>query len=627
MKGKYNYRKVVLLLADIFIIITSGVLLNYALSLIGWIGPESSKGLLYYMIVNILTCVLLLVVCGAYTRLWRYFNIKDYIICGAAMAGGFTIGFLLLFLLGRRPRLIFWGLFFLTATVGILLFRYLFKRTFIDLTGIGYRENATRTLIVGAGQAGRMILREIQNADFDENNPSKNLLAVGFIDDDILKQGTKIDRLPVLGTSPEIERICAEYKIQTIIVAIPSCEEDEKRKILNFCSKTDCDIKVIPYLSELLFGDGNDLIAQAKEIKIEDLLGRKPIEFDRKKIRDFIRGKVCMITGGGGSIGSELVRQIAAYEPEQIIIIDIYENNAYDIQQGLVLEYGSELNLVTLISSVRDYDKMELIFRKYHPELVFHAAAHKHVPLMETVPEEAVKNNIFGTFNVAKLSQDYGVKKFVMISTDKAVNPTNVMGATKRACEMIIQYMAQNSTQTEYVTTRFGNVLGSNGSVIPLFRRQIESGNPVTVTHPDIIRYFMTIPEAVSLVLEAGAMAKGGEIFVLDMGAPVKITTLAENLIRMYGKVPYKDVPIVFTGLRPGEKLFEELLMDEEGLKSTANKKIFIGNQIEIDPGELHKKLDMLKKAADDNDSEKTVELLAELVPTFHHNGTEKAEA
>ncbi len=627
LKGKYNYRKVVLLLADIFIIITSGVLLNYALSLIGWIGPESSKGLLYYMIVNILTCVLSLVVCGAYTRLWRYFNIKDYIICGAAMAGGFTIGFLLLFLLGRRPRLIFWGLFFLTATVGILLFRYLFKRTFIDLTGIGYRENATRTLIVGAGQAGRMILREIQNADFDENNPSKNLLAVGFIDDDILKQGTKIDRLPVLGTSPEIERICAEYKIQTIIVAIPSCEEDEKRKILNFCSKTDCDIKVIPYLSELLFGDGNDLIAQAKEIKIEDLLGRKPIEFDRKKIRDFIRGKVCMITGGGGSIGSELVRQIAAYEPEQIIIIDIYENNAYDIQQELVLEYGSELNLVTLISSVRDYDKMELIFRKYHPELVFHAAAHKHVPLMETVPEEAVKNNIFGTFNVAKLSQDYGVKKFVMISTDKAVNPTNVMGATKRACEMIIQYMAQNSTQTEYVTTRFGNVLGSNGSVIPLFRRQIESGNPVTVTHPDIIRYFMTIPEAVSLVLEAGAMAKGGEIFVLDMGAPVKITTLAENLIRMYGKVPYKEVPIVFTGLRPGEKLFEELLMDEEGLKSTANKKIFIGNQIEIDPGELHKKLDMLKKAADDNDSEKTVELLAELVPTFHHNGTEKAEA
>lgn len=295
------------------------------------------------------------------------------------------------------------------------------------------------------------------------------------------------------------------------------------------------------------------------------------------------------------------------------------ENNAYDIQQELVLEYGNKLNLVTLISSIRDYDKMELIFKTYRPQLVFHAAAHKHVPLMETVPEEAVKNNIFGTFNVATLAEKYKADKFVMISTDKAVNPTNVMGATKRACEMIIQHKAQHSTHTEFVTTRFGNVLGSNGSVIPLFRRQIESGSPVTVTHPDIIRYFMTIPEAVSLVLEAGAMAHGGEIFVLDMGAPVKITTLAENLIRMYGKIPYKDVPIVFTGLRPGEKLFEELLMDEEGLKSTANEKIFIGNQININSAELLKKLDELKVVANSNDSEKTVELLADLVPTFNH--------
>ena len=326
-----------------------------------------------------------------------------------------------------------------------------------------------------------------------------------------------------------------------------------------------------------------------------------------------------MVTGGGGSIGSELVRQIVKYNPRQVIIIDIYENNAYDIQQELMLEYGNSINLVTIISSVRDYDKMELLFNKYKPQVVFHAAAHKHVPLMETVPEEAVKNNIFGTYNVAELSKQYNVDKFVMISTDKAVNPTNVMGATKRACEMIIQYESQNSSHTEFVTTRFGNVLGSNGSVIPLFRRQIESGSPVTVTHPDIIRYFMTIPEAVSLVLEAGAMAKGGEIFVLDMGAPVKITTLAENLIRMYGKVPYKDVPIVFTGLRPGEKLFEELLMDEEGLKSTENKKIFIGNQIDIDEKELLRKLEILRNVADANDSERTVEFLADLVPTFNH--------
>lgn len=615
----FGYRKVILLFADIFIIVTSGVMLNYALSLIGWIGPEGSKELLYYIIVTILTCVLTLVVSGAYTRLWRYFNIKDYIICGAATVSGFALGFGLLLLFGKRPRLLFWGLFFLTAVTGVLLFRFLFKRTFLELTEVGYRENASRTLIVGAGQAGRLIAREIKNADFDENNPSKNLLAVGFIDDDILKQGKHIEQVPVLGASPEIPRICREQEIQTIVVAIPSCEEEEKRKILNYCSETDCDIKVVPYLSELLFGEDTKLIAQAQEIKIEDLLGRKPIEFDSGKVQDFIKGKVCMVTGGGGSIGSELVRQIASYEPSRVIIVDIYENNAYDIQQELVLEYGSSLDLVTLISSIRDYDKMEEIFRQYRPDLVFHAAAHKHVPLMETVPEEAVKNNVFGTYNVAKLAQDYGVKKFVMISTDKAVNPTNVMGATKRACEMIIQYMAQSAAQTEYVTTRFGNVLGSNGSVIPLFRKQIESGKPVTVTHPDIIRYFMTIPEAVSLVLEAGAMAKGGEIFVLDMGAPVKITTLAENLIRMYGKVPYKDVPIVFTGLRPGEKLFEELLMNEEGLQSTNNKKIFIGNQIQIDPDDLNRKLDSLRAAAESNQSEETVVMLSELVPTFHH--------
>ena len=491
-----------------------------------------------------------------------------------------------------------------------------------DLTEAGRAEGGERTLIVGAGNAGRMIVREIHNAkeQGDVNNPSKSIIPVCFVDDDLKKLNQKIEGIPVVGTCPEIVKICDEYRIDNIIVAVPSCEEDEKRKILDYCSATECKIKIIPYLGELLFDDGHtQLISQAKEIKIEDLLGRKPIEFDRKEIHDLINGKVCLVTGGGGSIGSELVRQIAKNDPKQIIIVDIYENNAYDIQQELVLEYGTKLNLVTLISSVRDYDKMELIFKTYRPELVFHAAAHKHVPLMETVPEEAVKNNIFGTFNVATLAEKYKAKKFVMISTDKAVNPTNVMGATKRACEMIIQYKAQHSTDTEFVTTRFGNVLGSNGSVIPLFRREIENGAPVTVTHPDIIRYFMTIPEAVSLVLEAGAMAKGGEIFVLDMGAPVKITTLAENLIRMYGKVPYKDVPIIFTGLRPGEKLFEELLMDEEGLKSTQNKKIFIGNQIKIDETDMLSKLEVLKKTAENNDSEKTVELLAELVPTFCH--------
>ena len=617
---KINYRKLVLAAADVFIMIISGLIANFILSLIGSIGAEASRGLLYYIIIDLFACIPTMYLFGSYSRLWRYFKIKDYIFCGFAMTAGFLVGYFITTFLQVPQRIIFALTYYTIATIGVLLFRFIFKKAFLDLTEAGRSEVYERTLIVGAGMAGKMILTEIQNSRYDENSPVRNILPVCLVDDDVTKQRTKINGVDVVGTTSEIPKICKEYKIDNIIVALPSCEEADKRRILDYCSATECKIKVIPYLSELLFDDKHtQLISQAKEIKIEDLLGRKPIEFNKDEIREFISGKVCMVTGGGGSIGSELVRQIAKYDPEQIILVDIYENNAYDIQQELVLEYGSKLNLVTLISSVRDYDKMDVIFRKYRPQIVFHAAAHKHVPLMETVPEEAVKNNIFGTFNVATLAEIYKADKFVMISTDKAVNPTNVMGATKRACEMIIQYKAQTSDHTEFVTTRFGNVLGSNGSVIPLFRRQIESGSPVTVTHPDIIRYFMTIPEAVSLVLEAGAMAKGGEIFVLDMGAPVKITTLAENLIRMYGKVPYKDVKIIFTGLRPGEKLFEELLMDEEGLKSTSNKKIFIGNQINIGAEELLSKLHNLRKAADDNDSEKTVQLLSELVPTFDH--------
>ena len=325
-----------------------------------------------------------------------------------------------------------------------------------------------------------------------------------------------------------------------------------------------------------------------------------------------------MVTGGGGSIGSELVRQIAKYSPERIIIVDIYENNAYDIQQELMMEYGDSLNLVTLIASVRDYDRMNRIFKDYKPQVVFHAAAHKHVPLMEVSPMEAIKNNVIGTFNTATLAQFHDVEKFIMISTDKAVNPTNVMGASKRCCEMIVQYLAQQHEGiTEFVTTRFGNVLGSNGSVIPLFKRQIEQGKPVTVTHPDIIRYFMTIPEAVSLVMEAAAIANGGEIFVLDMGKPVRIVTLAENLIRMYGKVPYVDVDIQFTGLRPGEKIKEELLMNEEGLKKTSNKLIFIGKQIEIDESDFAEKLRILRDSAKENDEKIAVQALHDMVPTF----------
>ncbi|MDE6775858.1 MAG: polysaccharide biosynthesis protein, partial [Ruminococcus sp.] len=414
-----------------------------------------------------------------------------------------------------------------------------------------------------------------------------------------------------------------------IIFAIPSCLGEEKKRILNICNETGIKVKILPFIGNLIFDSNNTLINQIADIKVEDLLGRAPIKFDNREIQNFISGKVCMVTGGGGSIGSELVRQIARYNPAHIIIVDIYENNAYDIQQELNMEYGSSLNLSVLIASVRDYFRMDQIFKKYKPQVVFHAAAHKHVPLMEVSPMEAIKNNIIGTFNTASLAQFHQTEKFVMISTDKAVNPTNVMGASKRCCEMIVQYLAQqNDGRTEFVTTRFGNVLGSNGSVIPLFKRQIEQGKPVTVTDPNIIRYFMTIPEAVSLVMEAAAIAHGGEIFVLDMGKPVKIVTLAENLIHMYGKEPYTEVPIVFTGLRPGEKIKEELLMNEEGLEKTSNELIFIGKQIEIDAETFPERLRILRDAASENNEALAVAELHKMVPTFitpeEFNGTIK---
>ena len=617
---KLNARKILLALADVFIIVIGTIITNQIFGIFAPAYSQPFKGLLYIMGADAVMCLLVQYAIGTYSKAWRYFRIRDYVSCSIGVFIGQFLAIVLFYAFGKDVSKFFFLVNFLIILTGTLLFRLIFRRAFLQLTEAGSLEDTQRTLIVGAGHAASMILEELEGAKYDSNNPWKNILPIALVDDDSTKIHTKVHGVRVLGSTNEIEEIVKSCGITQILIAIPSCGEEDRRRIIDICSKTECKIKVIPYLGDLLFDDDHSkLISQVQDIKIEDLLGREPIKFDNKKIEKLIENKVCLVTGGGGSIGSELVRQIAKYHPKQVIIVDIYENNAYDIQQEMLLEYGSELNLVTLISSVRDYDKMDLIFKTYRPNLVFHAAAHKHVPLMETVPEEAVKNNIFGTFNVATLAEFYNVDKFVMISTDKAVNPTNVMGCTKRVCEMIVQYKAQHSTHTEFVSTRFGNVLGSNGSVIPLFRRQIESGKPVTVTHPDIIRYFMTIPEAVSLVLEAGAMAKGGEIFVLDMGAPVKITTLAENLIRMYGKVPYKDVEIKFTGLRPGEKLFEELLMSEEGLKETENKKIFIGNQIEINTEELLAKLEKIQEYADKNESEKIVEMLADIVPTFNH--------
>lgn len=477
-----------------------------------------------------------------------------------------------------------------------------------------------RTMVIGAGKSGRTMIREMLGTIRRSKPDQVSYLPICIIDDDTSKTGSYIEGVEVVGTTNEIAKYANQMNIEQIVFAIPSCTEDDRHRILDLCSKTSIPVKVIPFISDLVFKDSNkpDLLAQVHDIKVEDLLGRKPVTFDNKDVRDFIHGKVCMVTGGGGSIGSELVRQIAKYEPRQVIIVDIYENNAYEIQQELIMEYGHSLDLVTLIASVRDYYRMNQIIGKYKPDIIFHAAAHKHVPLMEVSPMEAIKNNIVGTFNVASLAQFHNVKKFIMISTDKAVNPTNVMGASKRCCEMIIQYLSQQKEGcTDFVTTRFGNVLGSNGSVIPLFKRQIEQGKPVTVTHPDIIRYFMTIPEAVSLVLESAAFAKGGEIFVLDMGKPVRIVALAENLIRMYGKRPYEDVEIKFTGLRPGEKIREELLMNEEGLQKTDNELIFVGKQIDIDQEKFAEQLFSLTKAAQKNDEQIAINALHKMVPTF----------
>ena len=624
----FRLRKRLLAIADAFIIIFAGYTVNVPLPLFAdRIGrPE----LFSYGVLTVFSCFACLLFFGAYNKLWRYFAKRDYLSCVKGVVFGFAISFGLHYAMTGD---LFWEYTLVTcvcAIIGICLFRFIFKDAFITLVETGHKEaSLKRTMIIGAGNATSIILNEIErirNSHRGENleqGEVMNINPVCLIDDDRYKIGKPYCGVLVAGGTSDIPKIAKLERIEQILFAIPSCPPADRQTILDLCNKTGLPVKVLPFIGALLDTSGvgtgdTNFISQIRDIKVEDLLGRAPITFDNHDIRNFIEDKVCMVTGGGGSIGSELVRQIAKYKPKQVIIVDIYENNAYEIQQELVMDYGDRLHLTTLIASVRDYFRMNQIFKKYKPQVVFHAAAHKHVPLMEKNPMEAIKNNVVGTFNMATLSLLHNVGKFVMISTDKAVNPTNVMGASKRCCEMIVQFFAQQKDcHTEFVTTRFGNVLGSNGSVIPLFKKQIEQGKPVTVTHPDIIRYFMTIPEAVNLVMEAASIAHGGEIFVLDMGQPVKIVSLAENLIRMYGKVPYKDVPIKFTGLRPGEKIKEELLMNEEGLQKTSNKLIFIGKQIEIDSDKFINELWKLKSAAADNDEAETIHALHEIVPTF----------
>lgn len=465
-----------------------------------------------------------------------------------------------------------------------------------------------RVLIIGGGEAGSIVIREMYN------NPQIHRCPVAVIDDNPEKHGKKINGVPIVGSREDIYRVVREKKIDEILIAIPSASRLEINKIANICNKTKCSLKTLPGIYEII--DGKVSIKEMRDIEIEDLLGRDPIEVDLMAMSGYLIDEIVLVTGGGGSIGSELCRQIANFSPKKLIVFDSYENNAYEIQQELKRKYGSSLNLEVCIGTVREQSRLEQIFRIHRPKVVFHAAAHKHVPLMEDNPMEAIKNNVFGTMNVAECADKYGAKRFVLISTDKAVNPANIMGATKRIAEIIIQAMDKKS-KTEFAAVRFGNVLGSNGSVIPLFRKQISEGGPVTVTDPEIIRYFMTISEAVQLVIQAGAMAKGGEIFVLDMGEPVRIRDLARDLIKLSGFEPDVDIKIEYIGLRPGEKLYEELLMAEEGLVQTEHEKIFIGKSGFNDINRLREELQMLRAILIREDREVVEVVVRKLVPGY----------
>ncbi|MDO5517148.1 MAG: nucleoside-diphosphate sugar epimerase/dehydratase [Clostridium sp.] len=496
-----------------------------------------------------------------------------------------------------------------------ILYR-VYRRTLLYIP-FKYSSDQRRVMIVGAGSAGTMIINEMMARRELKYNP------IVLIDDDKSKLGKRISGVKIEGNRYDIPYIAGEQEIDLILIAIPSLDAKNKAELIDICKETNCKLQIVPGMYEIISGKAT--VSKIKDVDLEDLLGRDPIKLDNKGISDYIENRTILITGAGGSIGSELCRQIAVYNPKRLVLFDIYENNVYDIQNELREDYP-DVELSVLIGSIRDKARLHEVFTKYKIDVVFHAAAHKHVPLMEDSPKEAIKNNVFGTLNLAREASDAGVSRFVMISTDKAVNPTNIMGATKRLCEMIIQAMNKQS-KTEFVAVRFGNVLGSNGSVIPLFKRQIEHGGPVTVTHKKIIRYFMLIPEAAQLVLQAGAFAKGGEIFVLDMGKPVKIYDLACDLIRLSGLEPGRDIKIVFTGLRPGEKLYEELLMSEEGLEDTVHEKIHVGQPTFESMDTLEQKLEQLRTLLQMNDIKEIKHQMQKIVPTYHYKNADEIAA
>ena len=559
-----------------------------------------------------LICVVVLALVGAYNCIWRYIGLRDLsrLILGYVILVALGLGLVMVFSV-HMPRS-YYCMGFLLSFCGSAGMRVSY-RLWVQMSA----ELANRTpkapervMIVGAGSAAQTLLREFAS------NPQLHARVDCLIDDNPSKYRMFLEGVRVVGDRTMIPTAAKTHNIDRIIYAITNATPEARKEILNICNTTRCKLQVVPSISQLVSEQVS--VSQLKDVEVQDLLGRAPIQVNLDEIYRYIGGKVVLVTGGGGSIGSELCRQIAKSNPKQLIIFDIYENNLYDIQLELKRKLP-DLNLVALVGSVRNTHRIESVMDTYRPDIVFHAAAHKHVPLMEDSPNESIKNNVLGTYKTATAAAKAGVKKFVLISTDKAVNPTNIMGASKRLCEMVVQMMNRRSS-TDFVAVRFGNVLGSNGSVIPLFKKQIAAGGPVTVTHPDIIRYFMTIPEAVSLVLQAGFYAKGGEIFILDMGHPVRIADMARNLIRLSGYEPDVDIKIVYTGLRPGEKLFEELLMEEEGLQSTDNQLIHIGRPIEMDDEQFVGQLEELRTACE-SDSGDIKEIVARIVPTYHPQG------
>lgn len=572
------------------------------------IEPLFIDTLVHYAVLNTFCSICIFAAYRMYSTLWSFASIMDFFNVVKAVLISSVFQFIGIHMLAwpipRSFIVLYIGWLGIAAVFPRMMIRILRGGRRIPLQTIG--KQAIPVMLIGAGEAGSIILQEFKNSKFVE----KEIVCV--IDDNPKKWGTFIHGVPVVGGRRKITQSVVRFGIQEIVLAIPTLKPHERKNIINICQQTGCKMSTLPGIYQLINCDVK--VSMLRDVQIEDLLGREAVRTDLESIMSYVKDQKVMVTGGGGSIGSELCRQIADDQPKQLIIIDNYENAAYELQMELGRKHP-ELDVIVLIVSVQNRRKIREIFEQYKPDLVFHAAAHKHVPLMEYSPCEAIKNNVFGTMNVASEANRSGVKRMVLISTDKAVRPTNIMGASKRICEMVIQTYNQRS-KTEYVAVRFGNVLGSNGSVVPLFKQQIREGGPVTVTHPDIIRYFMTIPEAVSLVLQAGAYAQGGEIFILDMGEPVKILDLAENMIRLSGLVPGEDIEIKFTGLRPGEKLYEELLIDDDNKKETANKRIFIGQPIKIDEAEFDEKMKELEKATFSED-ENIRQVVKKLVPEY----------